>query len=120
MAVAVVMGATLQCTCGSAPSKLMVTSQAQAQIGQKLAATVQDNQPVGNIPPFGTCSVLTSAASGTPTPCSLAPAGPWTPGSGSNVKIDNQAALLSTDTLQCTVPGLITITDPGQNTTQDT
>jgi hypothetical protein len=120
MSLAVVMGATLQCTCGSAPSKLIVTSQAQAQIGQKLGATVQDHQPVVNIPPFGTCSVLTAAASGTPTPCTPAPAGPWAPGSTSNIKIGSNAALLSTDTLQCTVPGLITIADPGQTTTQDT
>ena len=43
-------------------------------LGGMLAATVMDNMLAANIPPFGTCSVLTSAASGTPTPCALAAA----------------------------------------------
>src|SRR5947207_6870020 len=105
MAQAVVQGATLQCTCGSAPSKLMVTSQTQVKIGNMLAATVMDNVLATNIPPFGTCTVLTTAASGTPTPCALAAAGPWAPGSTSIVKIGNLTALLSTDKLMCSIPG---------------
>jgi hypothetical protein len=120
MPLAVVMGATLQCTCGSAPSKLLVTSQLQVTMSNRLAATVLDHAPAVNIPPFGTCSVLTAAASGVPAPCVPAPLGPWTPGSTSNVKIGNQLALLSTDRLQCAVPGVISILDPGQTTTQDT
>ena len=93
MATAVVNGATLQCTCGSAPAKLTVTSQAQTQIGSQLAATIMDMAPGANIPPFGTCSVLTAAASGTPTPCALAPAGPWKPGSTSVVLIGGRVVL---------------------------
>ena len=120
MPLAVVMGATLQCTCGSAPSKLVVTSQIKARIGNRLAATVGDHASAVNILPFGTCSVLTAAALGTPTPCVPAPASPWAPGSTSNVKIGSQLALLATDKLTCTVAGLITIVDPGQTTTQGT
>jgi hypothetical protein len=120
MPVAVVMGATLQCSCGSAPGKLVVTSQLLAKMDNQLAATIMDHAPTANIPPFGTCGVLTAAASGTPTPCGPATAAPWTPGSKSNVKIGNQPALLATDKLICTVAGLITITDPGQKSTQDT
>ena len=119
MAKAVVNGALLQCTCGSAPSALTVTSQQQVKIGNQLAATVMDNMPAANIPPFGTCTVLTSAASGTPTPCALAPAGPWTPGSTSNVSVGNLHGLLDTDKLLCSIPGTISITNPGQVQTDD-
>ena len=46
---AVVQGATLQCTCGSAPSVLTVTSQQQVKIGNVLAATVMDNVLFGRV-----------------------------------------------------------------------
>lgn len=120
MAIAVVMGATLQCTCGSAPAKLSVTSQGQTQIENQLAATIMDMAPGANIPPFGTCTVLTTAASGTPTPCALAPAGPWKPGSTSVVLIGGPQALLNTDMLICSIPGKISVVDPGQGSTLDT
>jgi uncharacterized Zn-binding protein involved in type VI secretion len=116
---AVVLGATLQCTCGSAPAKLIVNSQTQFTIDNKPAATVMDFKPGANIPPFGVCSVLTAAASGTPTPCALAPAGPWLPGSTAQVKFGDLPALLSTDKLQCAIPGVISIVDPGQKKTDD-
>jgi hypothetical protein len=120
MPLAVVMGATLQCSCGSAPAKLVVTSQFQATVDKKLAATVMDHAPAVNVPPFGTCSVLTAAASGTPTPCVPAPAGPWAPGSKANVKLGKHLALLATDKLTCVVAGVITVIDPGQKSTQHT
>jgi hypothetical protein len=120
MAIAVVDGAVLKCTCGDAPAKLKVTSQTTVTIENKLAATVQDMAPTTNIPPFGTCKVLTAAASGTPTPCVPAPSGPWVPGSTSRVDIGTYPVLLSTDLLLCGVPGMITIQDPGQKTTKDT
>jgi hypothetical protein len=116
--IAVVNGATLQCTCGSATSMLTVTSQTQVKVGNQLAATVMDNTPA-NIPPFGTCTVLTSAASGVPTPCALIPGGPWMPGSTSIAKIGNLLALVSTDKLACAVPGVISVVNPGQQQTQD-
>lgn len=120
MAIAVVQGATLQCTCGSTPSKLTVTSQQQAKIDEKLAATIMDHAPVANIAPFGNCKVLTAAASGTPTPCVPVTPGPWTPGSATRVTIGKFPALLNTDTLACVVPGVISIVDPGQKKTTDT
>jgi hypothetical protein len=119
MPLAVVMGATLQCSCGSAPAKLVVTSQLQVKVDNQLAATVMDHAPTVNIPPFGTCSILTAAANGTPMPCVPAPAGPWMPGSRSNVKFGNQLALQAADKLTCAVVGIITIADPGQKSTQD-
>jgi hypothetical protein len=120
MAIAVIDGAVLKCTCGDAPAKLKVTSQTTVQIENKLAATVQDMAPIKNIPTFGTCKALTAAASGTPTPCMPAISGPWKPGSTSRVDICTFAALLSTDKLACSAPGVITIQDPGQHRTEDT
>jgi hypothetical protein len=118
MPTAVVMGAKMMCTCGTAPSTLIVTSQIQVKIGQQLAATVMDMNPMVNIPPFGTCNVLTAAALGVPTPCVPAPTGPWMPGS-LQAKIGNNAGLISTDTLMCAIPGLISIVDPGQIPTEN-
>jgi hypothetical protein len=113
---AVVMGATLQCSCGSAPAKLIVNSQTKYTIDDKLVATINDCKPGTHIPPFGTCSVLT-AASGAPTPCAMVPAGPWLAGSTKQVKLGDQLALLSTDKLNCGVPGVISIVDPAQQKT---
>jgi hypothetical protein len=113
MPIAAVNGATLQCTCGSAPATLTVTSQMQAKIGKQCAATVLDHTPA-NIPPFGTCSLLSAAAAGTPTPCVPAAAGPWMPGSTSVVRIGSQQGLLNTDKLMCSVGGVISIVSPGQ------
>lgn len=121
MAKAVVNGAMLQCTCGSAPSVLAVTSQQQVKIGNQLAATIMDNAFTANIPPFGPCTALTAKASGVSTPCALVAAGPWKPGSTSVVKIGNKVALLDTDKLSCTAgPGVISISQPGQAQTKDT
>jgi hypothetical protein len=119
MAIAVVEGATLRCTCGDAPSRLKVTSQATVRIENRLAATVEDSAAAANVAPFGTCKVLTAAAAGVPTPCAVAPAGPWSPGSTTRVRIGGHLALLSTDTLKCMAPGVITVVDPGQDRTED-
>ena len=120
MATAVVNGAMLQCTCGDAPTPLTVTSQMQAKIGNQLAATIMDHAPTVNIAPFGTCKTLTAAASGVPTPCVPATVAPWSPGSTSIVNIGNFPGLLNTDKLACTVGGMISITNPGQQPTSDT
>jgi hypothetical protein len=89
-------------------------------IGNKLAATIQDHTPVSNIPPFGNCTVLTAQANGVPTPCVPAIPAPWAPGSTSPVQVGNFPGLLSTDKLACTIPGVITVQDPGQKDTSDT
>src|SRR5262245_36863323 len=113
----VVMGATLQCSCGSVPAMLSVDSQLKYKVDDKLAATIMDCKPGVNIPPFGTCAVLTAAALGVTTPCVPAPAGPWSVGSTTQVKLGDQLALLSTDKLACGVGGLISIVDAGQQKT---
>jgi hypothetical protein len=114
MATAVVQGATLQCTCGSKPSPLVVTSQTTVEIDKKRAATVADQKPGVNVAPFGACALLHG-------PCVPAFAAPWAPGSTSVVEIGHRRALLSTDKLMCaTAPGVVTVLDPGQSDTEDT
>ena len=77
MGIQVCMGATLQCSFGAAPSTLRAAGQQGAT--QTPAATIMDNQPIANVPPFGMCSSManptvaaaTAAALGvlTPMPC---------------------------------------------------
>ena len=117
MQLATVNTAMLQCTCGAAPTPLTVTSQFQVLIGNQFAATIMDFAPMANIKPFGPCTILTSAASGVPTPCVPAAPAPWTPGAAKTL-IGNFPALLQSDMLSCAVGGMISITNPGQQTTQ--
>lgn len=113
MPIAVIQGATLQCSCGSAPSKLLVDWQSNNFIEGPLAATVMDHKPGLNILPFGTCSTLSG-------PCVPATPAPWLTGSTTNVIIGNGLALRNPDKLVCTVGGMISIVDPGQGNTLDT
>ena len=116
MPLAVVNMAMLQCTCGDAPTPLTVTSNMQVKIGNQLAGTIMDFAPAVNITPFGTCKTLTASASGVPTPCVPATAAPWATGAPKTL-ISNFPALQATDKLVCTVGGMISITNPGQQTT---
>src|SRR5262249_6235925 len=110
---AVVLGATLKCSSGSAPAQLLVTSQAMGTIDDRPGATINDCGPWATMSPSGICQVLTAAAGGTPTLCSMVPAGPWLPGSTGRITLGDQLALLSTDTLKCCVSGDISIVDTG-------
>ena len=122
MATAVVNTAQLKCESGDAPAPLTVTSQQTVKIGNQLAATINDFAPVTNIPSFGTCKILTSAASGTPTPCVPATVTPWAAGATSPVAIGMPLGLLDSDRLVCTVAAspCISVSDAGQTDTSDT
>lgn len=110
----VCMGAICQCNQGASPTPLTVTSQQIRTVGGMLVATVMDNAPAANIAPFGVCQQLTKAASGTPTPCVPAPAGPWAPGSTID-RITNLAVLTADSKLVCTVGGEISVSNPNCN-----
>jgi hypothetical protein len=111
MPLVVCQGAMAMCPLGTAPSTLTVTSQQSYTIGGMLVATIQDCNPMVNLPPFGTCNTLTAAAQGVPTMCALAPVGMWTPGSTLQ-KINNIPVLTQACTLACGIGGVITITNP--------
>lgn len=128
MAIQVVMGATLQCSFGLAPSSLVVIPKGPPVMdGGPLAANIMDFAPIGNIPPFGMCTSIanptvaaaTAAALGvlTPMPCIPVPTGPWVPGS-LTVHINNFPALNNNCKCFCAWAGVISIVYPGQMTVQ--
>lgn len=123
MPVQVCMGAMLTCTFGVAPSSLIVLPANRVFTSNMPAATIMDNKPIVNIPPFGMCSSIanpavaaaTTAAFGvlTPMPCLPATVVPWVPGTP-DVLIGNIPSLNNTCTLNCLWAGVISITQPGQ------
>lgn len=125
MGVQVCMGAMMQCSFGAAPSSLVVLPTNQTLTGGPPAATIMDNAPIVNIPPFAVCSSLanptvaaaTAAALGvlTPMPCVPVTPAPWAPGSPT-VLIGNMPALNNSSKLMCNWGGVIQIVSPGEFT----
>ena len=105
----------IMCPAGVTPTPLIVTTNQTVFGTKQLCATIMDCAPITNIVPFGVCSILTAAASGVPTPCVPAPAGPWQTGSPTT-KHQKIPALRQCDKLQCTVGGMISVLNPGQMT----
>lgn len=126
MASQVAMGAMLQCTFGVAPSTLVVIPQSKVLADGPPAATIMDNKPIANIPPFGMCNspsnptvaAATAAALGvlTPMPCVPVTTAPWTPGSAT-VLLGGQPALNNLSKCMCTWGGVISVTNPGTTKT---
>lgn len=120
----VVMGATMMCSFGVAPSTLITIPKGPpVAVGGPPAATIMDHVPIANVPPFGMCitptnpavAAATSAALGvlTPVPCLPVLTAPWMPGSPT-VLINNVPALSLTSTCMCMWGGVITLANPGQ------
>jgi hypothetical protein len=122
----VVNGAMMQCTFGVAPSSLIVVPANRVMVNYMPAANIMDYIPMVNILPFGMCSAptnpaviaATAAAAGVPTPAPCVPVipAPWTPGSPA-VLIGYRPALNDTSQCMCAWGGAISITFPGQMTT---
>lgn len=120
-------GAMMTCSFGAAPSTLNILPANRVMAGNLPAATIMDNVPGLNIPPFAMCSSManpavaaaTAAAFGalTPMPCMPVPAGPWIPGVPTTL-IGNMPALNDTCKLMCAWAGVIQFTAPGQATVQ--
>lgn len=126
MGLCVCGGAMMTCSFGVAPSNLIVLPQNKVVNIQPLA-TIMDNKPILNIPPFGMCNSIsnpvvataTAAALGvlTPMPCIPAITAPWIVGS-LTVLIGNYPALNNTSKLMCMWGGIIQISNSGQTTIQ--
>ncbi len=124
MGLCVCMGAMMVCPFGMAPSTLVVPP-ANKVTTKTPVATIMDNKPIANIPPFGMCSspanpqvaAATAAALGVLTPMQCVPntTAPWTPGSPT-VLIGGMPALNNASTLMCAWGGVITLSNPGQTT----
>lgn len=124
----VVNNATLACDKAVPPgtSTLVVLPASFVDSGSMPVATIMDNKPMANIPPFGMCTsqlnpataAATSAALGTPTPgpCTPIIPAPWTPGS-TTVTIGNKPALTASSSCMCTAGGKITVKAAGQKDT---
>ena len=120
MGICVCMGAMLQCPFGVAPSTLIVNSQVTALASSKPIATIMDNKPMANIPPFGMCSCPANPATVKPPPVMFAPApcvpvitAPWAPGSPT-VMVGKYPALNNSSKLICQWGGVISVVNPGQ------
>jgi hypothetical protein len=116
----------MQCSFGTAPSNLMVLPANRVLTSQPIA-TIMDNKPMVNVLPFAMCqspanpvvAAATAAAMGvlTPQPCIPATAAPWAPGSPT-VQVANFPALNNSSKLMCNWGGMISLTNPGQQTIQ--
>lgn len=126
MPLPLVMSAQLMCTFGAAPSTLIVIPEGQpVMFENKLVATIDQNKPFANVPPFGMCMSLanptvasaTSAALGvlTPMPCTPVLTAPWVP-PVPTVLVGNKPIVDQTAQLMCAYAGVITITNPGSTT----
>lgn len=123
----VVTGAMMMCTFGAAPASLIATSAPTTTVGGTPAATIMDFAPMDNIPTFGVCQSLanpevaaaTAAALGvlTPMPCVPVTSSPWVPGTPT-VTIGGFPALDNTSRCTCDWAGEISITMPGQFSTE--
>ncbi|MFZ9811939.1 MAG: DUF4280 domain-containing protein, partial [Burkholderiaceae bacterium] len=92
------------------------------------AANIMDHIPMLNIPPFGMCQSLanptvaaaTAAALGvlTPMPCIPATPAPWIPGSPT-VTLGGMPALQDSSKLNCLWAGVISVSQPGQQTVSE-
>ena len=127
MPLQVVNSATLMCSFGTTPSSLVVLPTNRVMCGNQYAANIMDHISMVNIMPFGMCISLanpqvaaaTTAALGvlTPQPCIPMTMTPWVPGAITDL-LANQPALDNISTCMCNWLGVITITNPGQVTTQ--
>lgn len=105
-------GATLKCSLGTAPSKLVVEASAtyDRSEGQWLA-TIMQHKPNKNIKPFGSCK-----RSFPPPPCGPSTPPQWTAVEPTRLAGPNSFPVLAYPgaTLKCSHGGTITIINPGQ------
>lgn len=123
MGAVVCAGASIQCSFGAAPSVLNVLPVRRTTVAGRPAATIADNAPFVNVPPFAMCASIanptvaaaTTAALGvlTPMPCIPVLPAPWMPGAPTT-HIGGMPALTTGSTCQCAYGGVITIVLPGQ------
>jgi len=117
----------MQCTFGLAPSSLVVLPTNKVFTDEMPDANIMDHIPMVNIMPFGMCQSLanpevaaaTAAALGvlTPMPCIPNTPAPWVPGAPT-VLLANFPTLDNTSQLMCIWGGVITFTDPGEETVE--
>lgn len=116
-------GAAMQCSFGTAPSVLNVLPVRRTMVAGRPAATIADNAPFVNVPPFAMClsianpavAAATTAALGvlTPMPCLPVLPAPWVPGAPTT-HVGGVPALTTGSMCTCAYGGVISIVSPGQ------
>ena len=103
MSFQVCTGAIMTCSFGAAPSSLVVMPH-QVMTNQVPDATIMDNAPMANIPPFGMCSSLANPAVASATAAA----------SGVLPALDDMSKLMCTwgGVIQFTAPGEFTVMEP--------
>ena len=96
-------GATLQCSKGQLPSRLLVLPDRPVRAGGLAAAHVGDHRSLVNIVSFGAC-----LAGVLPRRCVPETPRPWTPGAA-QVRVVDVPALDGASRLVCAVGGVIRI-----------
>lgn len=127
MGFAVCMSGMCSCSFGVAPGTLIVTPENRVLASNLPMATIMDYIPMKNILPFGMCQSManpmvaaaTAAALGvlTPMPCLPMCTSPWLPGAPT-VLVNNKPALNNSSKLMCNWGGVISFSNPGQQTVQ--
>lgn len=114
-------GATLSCSFGMMPSKLVVLPLNRVLVENQPMANIADAKPFMNILPFGLCSSLanpitaaqTAAALGVLTPGTCTPTtASWMPGAPKTL-VANMPALTNDSKCMCGFGGVIQVVVPG-------
>jgi hypothetical protein len=117
MALQVVNGAVCVCSCGTAPSSLVVLPVHRVMGCGQPAANILDHIAFTNVQPFGLCTTggnpAVAAALMVPQPCTPVTPSPWVAGAPT-VLNDKSPTLNNTSKLFCSYSGVISITSPGQ------
>jgi hypothetical protein len=103
----VVRGATVQCGCGSSPSRLNLPNSHGVYINEKPVLNDQDSAANVNVMSFGDCSI-------TDGPCHPQPSALWDTAKG-DLLVNGRPALITRSVLSCTIGGNIEIKSDGQN-----
>ncbi len=114
MKLLIAMDSMMQCTFGTATSKLVVEPKALVNSETMPAATIMDHKSGSNIPGFGLCISIANPAvlaAKMPMPCIPVTNSPWKPGA-IGITIKNKVALDSKSTCACAWAGTIKFTKP--------
>jgi len=112
MAILVTDNAQMQCSLGTAPSKIKVSSQNFKKINDTLIATEGDKEGISNVPSFGKCKRSWYRPTCKPNPIK------WE-GVAQKQALNGQKKLTKESTCQCSFGGTIEFIDTGSNSFVD-
>ena len=122
MGIAVIGGATCQCSFGATITLMVLPVNGVLETMPN--ANIMDNKPFVNLIPAGVCTSMANPAVAAataapppgvlkPQPCVPVTPGPWTPGNP-GVLIKNFPIVDNNSKLMCAYGGVISIVNPGQ------